>query len=462
MRALDALRPRSTSTGRAGGEARSLDLWADLFFGDTLSPLTALATTYGKMPSEPIGDSFAAYVSGALRSDGVVSAVELVRLAVFSEARFQYQRFVNGRPARLFGDPSLSILEQPWPNGTTGDLLARMLLDADFAGSSFKARVDGEIIRLRPDWTDVILEPRILPLGPDRQEVQVGWRKVGFAHYQDGYKHGTPAIFLPHEVSHFAPYPDPLASWRGMSWLTPVLREVQADIGASRHKLKFFENAATPNLAVSLPKEINKNAFGEFVEKMEELHKGARNAYKTLYLGGGADVTVIGANMQQLDFKTTQGAGETRIAAAGRIHPVLVGLSEGLAGSSLNAGNYNAAKRSTVDGAIRPLWRNAAGSLQAIVPPPPGARLWYDGRDIPFLRDDEKDLAEIQASRAQTIRTLVDAGYEPTSVIDAVESEDFSLLQHSGWFSVQLQQPGAGNGTGDTTDDDSNNAPGEG
>lgn len=460
MKVLDALLPRTVPSGPS--ERRFFGDLSDYFFDGGLSPLSALATTYGRDPAEPIADHFAAYVSGALRSDGVVSAVEIARLSIFSEARFQFQRFERGRPGQLFGDTSLSLLETPWVGGTTGDLLARMLLDADFAGSSFIARVERECIRLRPDWTDIILEPRILPLGPERMPVQVGWKKVGYAYYESGVRANKPAIFLPEEMSHFAPLPDPLASYRGMAWLTPVVREIQADIGATKHKLKFFENAATPNLAVSLPKEISPEAFGEFVEKMDEMHRGVRNAYKTLYTGGGADVTVIGSDLKQLDFKTTQGAGETRIAAAGRIHPVLVGLSEGMQGSALNAGNYNAAKRSTVDGAIRPLWRNAAGSLQVIVPPPAGARLWYDGRDIPFLRDDEKDLAEIQFRRASTIRQLTDAGYMPESVVAAVEAEDYSLLVHSGLFSVQLQPPGASNPTAAPGDDEPDDMPGEG
>ena len=59
-------------------------------------------------------------------------------------------------------------------------------------------------------------------------------------------------------------------------------------------------------------------------------HEGLWNAYKTLYLGGGADAKIIGSNMQQLDFKTVQGHGETRIAAAAGVPPIIVGLSEGL------------------------------------------------------------------------------------------------------------------------------------
>ena len=269
-------------------------------------------------------------------------------------------------------------------------------------------------------------------------------RQVGIFYYEGGRQSGVkPALFLPGEYAHFAPYPDPLASYRGMSWLTPVVREVQADTSATKHKLKFFENAATPNLAISMAKEITPQQFKEFVELMDEKHRGVENAYKTLYTAGGADVTVIGQNMQQLDFKVTQGAGESRLAVAAGVHPVIAGLSEGMQGSSLNAGNYTAAKRNFVDTTMRHLWQNAAGSLQVLTKPPADARLWYDDRDVPFLREDHKDVAETQFRQAQTIRALTDAGYTAESVVAAVLAEDYSLLKHSGLFSVQLQPPGA-------------------
>jgi hypothetical protein len=182
---------------------------------------------------------------------------------------------------------------------------------------------------------------------------------------------------------------------------------------------------------------------------MDQGHKGWRNAYKTLYLGGGADVTVAGRDLQQLDFSNTQGKGETRIAAASGIHPVLIPLSEGLSGSSLNAGNYAAARRSTADTTFRPLWRNVCGSLAAIVPPPnSGAELWYDEVGIAFLREDAADRANVQFVKAQTIRQLVEAGFEADSVVAAVEAEDDSLLRHTGLSSVQLIRPGEGDGQG--------------
>jgi Phage portal protein len=435
VRLLDALLPARQVTRYTPPQ------WMDPFIngfggGYNGSPIPGYMTTYGVDRAEPISNCFTDYVLAGLQGNGVIWSVERVRMSVFSEARFQFQRFNGGRPGDLWGDQSLQLLEQPWVGGTTGDLLARMILDADAAGNFFAVELDGEVVRLRPDWVEIVMTERY-----DAEGRQVGWKRLGYLYFQDGKTGDDPAVFLPEEVVHFAPYPDPLANWRGMSWITPVVREVQADTQATKHKLKFFENAATPNLAVSLPKEITPDTFTKFVAKMEAAHAGADNAYKTLYTGGGADVTVVGADMKQLDFKITQGAGESRIAAAGGIHPTIAGLSEGLQGSSLNAGNFGAARRLVSDGTLRPLWRNAAGSLQVLTPAPPGSRLWYDAQDVAFLREDAKDAAEITEIQARTIANLVKEGFTAESAKAAVLAQNMDLLVHTGLVSVQLQPP---------------------
>jgi hypothetical protein len=150
----------------------------------------------------------------------------------------------------------------------------------------------------------------------------------------------------------------------------------------------------------------------------------------------------VGANFQQMDFKVTQGAGETRIAAAAGVPPVIVGLSEGLAAATYS--NYGQARRRFADQTMRPLWRNAAASLEHLVggAPSQGVRLWYDDRDIPALQDDQKDLAEVLQLKSTAMKTLIDAGYEPDTVTAAVDAGDLSTLSHTGLTSVQLQEPG--------------------
>jgi phage portal protein BeeE len=195
-------------------------------------------------------------------------------------------------------------------------------------------------------------------------------------------------------------------------------------------------------MVVSFDPSITKEAFETFVQRMDASHKGVERAFKTLYLGGGADVKVVGANFDQLNLKAVQGAGETRIAAAAGVPASYLGISEGLAGSSLNSGNYVAARRRFADGTIRPLWRAAAGALETLLDlPDPSVRLWYDDRDVAFLQEDVKDLADIKSREALTIESLIRAGFQPDSVVQAVTSGNYTVLEHTGLYSVQLQPP---------------------
>jgi hypothetical protein len=134
------------------------------------------------------------------------------------------------------------------------------------------------------------------------------------------------------------------------------------------------------------------------------------------------------------------------------VHPTVVGLAEGLQGSSLNAGNFQAAARMTANKTLRPLWRMAAASLQTLVTPPrQGARLWYDDRDIAFLHDDATDQSKIRFHDAQTLRQLVDGGFGADAAVEYVATNDLNRLKgsHSGLMPVQLRPPGSGepNGT---------------
>lgn len=391
---------------------------------------------------EPIGSGFQAYAQAAYKQNGIVFACMQVRMAVFSEARFQFRRRVLGRPGSLFGTAALKPLEEPWPGATTGDLLDRVIQDVDLGGNFFAHNRGGWIRRMRPDWVTIVLGS---PNDPDVGSGDLDAEVLGYI-YEPGGPGGSkdPETFLREEVAHFAPIPDPLASYRGMSWLTPVLREIEGDLNATEHKINYFENGATPNLVVTLDGGVtDQETFQKWVDMFEEEHGGIENAYKTLYLAGGSKAEVVGSDLKNIDFKAVQGAGETRIAAAAGVHPVVVGLSEALAGSSLNAGNYGHARRRFADATMRPLWRGVAGAFAPIIAVPPGAELWYDSRDIPFLQEDEQDKATIQSTQATAIKALTESGYDPDSVIQFIENDDPSRLKHSGLHSVQLQPAGS-------------------
>jgi len=448
---LERIAAAQGGTARGRKEFSEPPLWA----------LDAYRDAYGAglLPDrEQIGNNFEAYVQGAFKTNGPVFSCILARAMVFSEARMLFQRLRQGRPGDLFGTGDLSLLETPWPGGTTGELLARMEFDASLAGNFYATTADNagrlgkaakgpgrRVVRMRPDWVTLIISSASEdPWALDARVVGLLYeRRTGYFTPTGAPSPGA-VVLLPDEVAHFSPIPDPIARFRGMSWLTPVVREIQADNSATTHKDALFRNGARPSMVVRFDRGVARDKFDEFVTRFKASHQGGENAGKTLFLGGGADVTPLTFNLRDLEFSQVQGKGESRIASAAGVPPSWVGFSEGLQGSALNAGNFAAARRRFADGTVRPLWRQAAAALQTLVPAPAASRLWYDARDVAFLREDRKDAAEIQGRQAQTIRTLTDAGYTPESVKAAVQAEDWTLLEHTGLFSVQLQPPGTG------------------
>ena len=413
---------------RNSGVPIQYDDWAMQMYGMSTRPVNG--------QERPVVTDYMTAADRILKRNGPIAALMFLRSQIFSEARFQFQSMDGGRPGKLFGTTELLQLEEPWTNATTGDLLARMIQDADLAGNSFWTNRNGRLKRLRPDWVTIVTGSHDDPaLFGDAIDGEI----IGYIYDPQAPGSGDGEVLLPDEVAHFAPLPDPMFQFRGMSWLTPVIREIEADSAATEHKLSFFRNGATPQTIVTVDPSMEIEKFKKFSALFDEKYGGVNNAYRTIIMGGGADVKVVGTDLRQLDFKATQGAGETRLAALAGIPPVIVGFSEGMQGSSLNAGNYAAARRRAADGTFRPLWRNAAGSLASIVNVPSGSRLWYDDRDIAFLREDRKDAAEIQQTQAATIRQYIDAGFIPDTAVSAVMGENPALLKHSGLYSVQLQ-----------------------
>lgn len=435
MRLIDAIRGKRLERR---SETLTLDEYAKLLSEATPFGLGERRTLLGEKEEEPL-NTFEGYVQTAYKRNGVVFACCLARQLLFSEARFQFRRRMLGRPGALFGTEALKPIEEPWPGGSTRGLTNRAMQDVDMGGNWFGAlQRGGRIMRLRPDWVTIILgSPYDADVGFGDADAEV----LGYIYSPGGpNSNEDPVPFLREEVAHWAPIPDPVAAYRGMSWIQPIVREIMGDGAASNHKLKFFENGATPNMVVSLDAKIPREEYEAWMKLFEEKSGGASNAYKTLYLGAGAKAEQIGVDLKSVDFKAVQGAGETRIAAAAGVPPVIVGLSEGLAAATYS--NYGQARRRFADLTMRPLWGGFAEALATIIDLPPGAELWYDERDISFLQEDRADEAEIRVKDSTTAKQLIEAGFDPDSVVVAIESNDMTKLSHTGLVSVQLQEPG--------------------
>lgn len=407
-----------------------------------------LPTSWGHISEEEVVQS----IGDAYQRSGPVFALSFARMQVFSQARFQWTRSTEGTPSDLFGSRDLSILETPWPGARTSTVMSRMEVDDTQAGNAFIRRLrrgagrtlEDRLVRLRPQWTTILMGSQEDEENPwEAADVEV----LGYVYRPNG--DASRQILLERtEVGHYAPVPDPIANFRGQSWVTPSLTTVKADDASEVHRFKFFENAATPNLAIKFDPTVTIDQVKAFKGLLEEQHKGRFNAYKTLYLGGGADPIAVGKDFRQMQFDVVQAKGETRLAADAGVPSSWVGFSEGLKGSALNDGNYKASARRFGDGTIQFLWEAACTAFETILDKPVSrsnegpARLVVDPRSVPFLREDVGAQATARLQDAQTIAALVRDGFTPESAVAAVRTGDWAVLKHTGRVSVQLQTPG--------------------
>jgi phage portal protein BeeE len=432
VRLVDRIRsPRASD-----GKQLPFDEWLSFFKFQGLD-YSILNQTLAGIPQQEIPPAFYGFSEAAYKANGIVFACVAARLLLFAQARFLFRQ--KGAPGggALTRGPGLEQLERPWPNARTTQLLSTLSLYADLAGNGYvwtDQDNPGALRMPRPDWMTIVL-------GNPREDGAVGDIDTEIAGYI--YKPmgaGDPKPLLPEHVAHFAPLPDPIFPWRGMSWLQPIVEEVMGDNAANVHKRMFFEQGATANMVVNLGTGITPEDFDQWVEKYEEAHGGLYNAYKTLYLAGGADATVVGANMQQMDFRVVQAHGETRICLAARVPAIVVGVSEGLDSGTYQ--NFGQARRAFGDLTARPWWQTACETLEKLVDVPDGCELWYDEAGIPFLQEDQEQAAITQQANSAAIASLIMAGYDPDSVVQAIVSGDLSVLSHTGLFSVQLHPPG--------------------
>ncbi|HZM83782.1 MAG TPA: LAGLIDADG family homing endonuclease [Candidatus Limnocylindrales bacterium] len=250
--------------------ALSINDWAEYFtFGG--NTYGVVQTTMGQVDQEQIGHTSVAGFKGS----GPIFSLVLARLQVFSQVRFQWTRFKGSQPTDLFGSPELGVLERPWRGGTTSDLLARMEVYASVAGCAYVTRPRrDQLSLLRPDRVIIVMGSQTDADDPsEAPDAEI----IGFIH---STSRGRMTMFSPNEVAYYAPIPDPDYRFLGMSWITPVIRDLQADSLATEHKARFFVNSATPNLAIRFDASITIEKVKQFKALLEAEHKGAFNAWK--------------------------------------------------------------------------------------------------------------------------------------------------------------------------------------
>ena len=363
---------------------------------------------------------FVRQVRQTYRQAGPVFACIDAQMWLAAEVLFKYQSMIDGK---LTGNTDLKILEHPWPTGTTGDLVSRMIQDAATAGQSYIRRADPEdggdsqLVRMRPEAVTIVSE-EVRDSGGRTFRRKVGYIEdlAGLGAPED------PQFFSTDEVAHFAPIPDPDAMWRGMSWLTAIMKEVSADTALTEYRFSHLKRGAMPGLVLKYSRRLSEPMVERMKRRIAALYEGPENAGGTLVLDEGADAAALGSTLQQLQVDVVAAVGERRLCSAAGVPLEIVGLKDG---------PYETAIRRMADLWARPHWRMMCGCLEHLIPTAndsAGLRLWYDVSGIAALREGELARGQTTLVKAQAVASFVLAGFTRESAIAAAESGDIGQL----------------------------------
>jgi hypothetical protein len=373
----------------------------------------------------------------ALTSNGTVYGIVRSRVDLFSQARFVWKRYGAGpKPmaSDVFTDATLAPLDNP------ARILEWCELDVATAGNSYWVLDAGRLRRLHPEWVTIVLGSQRDPDDPG-----AAWdaEPVGLVYQPRHLNRDAAEVFMWSEVAHYAPERDPDARFRGMSYLRPAMEDVESDNGARRYLTKFWQNNATAPLFITYPPEVLIETVKVAKELWDEAHKGVERSWKTAFLGAGGDPKVVGSTLKDLDTEAVRKQVHLDITLSAGVPPIAAGIFEG------TYANAKESNRALADKKLRYLWLRAVEAFRPMFPGPTNAELWYDVSGVSALQSDALDDSAVMAQQANTMRTLVDGGFEPSSVTAAVTSGDMTKLVHSGNLSVQLLPAGQAPGSGD-------------
>jgi phage portal protein BeeE len=404
---------------------RVIDRYRSGYWEGMASGASTLTTYVGESKREPAMQNLVAAAMQAYETNGVVFACTLVRMMMLSEATFKFRSL---KDKHLYGNQDLSILEHPWPGATAGELWARMEQSVSTGGNAFVAKVEDDELLILPAHEVVIVSEVVTSSSGVRYKRPIGydWDPTRLPGATEGK--AAPQFFTTDEVAHWSPIPDPMARFRGMSWLSPVLREVASDSAMTAYKTLYMDHGS-PVTAVKYDRALKPESVDYLMDRIAAKFGGVANAWRPLIFDQGAE-PVLSAGLDVLDFRNVQAGGELRICAAAGVSPILIGMGGSTYQQASSGGSYSAAMRQLADMHLRPLWRSACAALQHLVPNVPSdAQLWFDTSDIAALQAAETEKAQVTQVSAAAILTFIQAGMTPESSVLAATSGDLTLLK---------------------------------
>lgn len=217
--------------------------------------------------------------------------------------------------------------------------------------------------------------------------------------------------------------PDPLDPYRGLGPVQAIMPNIQQQRYATEYQRNLFLNGADPGGIITIPNRMSEPDLDEFVDRWREAHRGVARAGQVGILEDGMKYSPTAHSNKDLEYGELRLANRDELREAYRIHKAMLGTSD-----DVNRANAQTAQEVFTAWEVIPRLNRRRDTLNSKLLPMFGSA----GQGVEFDYHDPSPVnAEAAASemvqKANAAKTLVDAGYDPSDVLEVVGLPDMSV-----------------------------------
>ncbi len=290
------------------------------------------------------------------------SVREIARTA--PSARLQVHRRLNRGQTEIHEkSPLQKILDMPNATQSHYDFVELLLTYLNLDGNAFILREREGTNSLKGRTTALWL-PRPDKINPVIQSDGVIYDRRSLLGYAYTTQSGEKLYFMPEQVIHIK-YPDPNDRYHGLGRGIPPLMAAAFDADNDNQQTafikQFFKNGAVASGIIKSKNILDDTEVKRIQHRISEQYSGEQNWHKIMVLDADAEYQQTGLNMDEMVFPDLRAISETRICAAFKVPPVLIGVKAGLDAATYS--NYALARRALWEDNIIPTTTKLAEAL---------------------------------------------------------------------------------------------------
>lgn len=215
--------------------------------------------------------------------------------------------------------------------------------------------------------------------------------------------------------------PNPQDPYRGISWVQPILVDLDADRYGQEWQRQFYLNSAQPGGVIEVDRRLSDDEFAEMTYRWREQHQGINKAHRVAVIENGSKYVSTPLTQKDMQFAEMSTVMRDKALAAAGFPKSMLGITEDVNRANAEAGEYMYSKWLLTPRLER--WR---GMLNRQLLPLFGqdiARKYELDYESPVPENSEQAIAELTA-KTTAIVALAGAGFDAKKVEEFLDLPD--------------------------------------